>query len=207
MESNISRFPHPPFTRTIELYGDRTANKGNFGFAGLAWTQAEKVVLIQGDVDSFSTPSTWYRFLRLIELAKRLKKPIILWNLPAVHVATTPLPTSLALARVIQNVQIKLLKSSQPLITLFDETYPWGEVITVSPEGLPTWGDATLIVRAPDALPNLQPQLLRIAEHPADIPALLVELLRSVSTIPKTELVAKRRETLCMLAKIHREHA
>ncbi len=205
MVSSTSKFPQPLFTKTIELYGDRIGSKGNLRFAGLAWIGAEKFLLMQGDVDGFSMPSTCYRFLRLLGLAERLKKPVILWNLPAVHGINTPRPASLAWTHAIQNVGIKLLKFPHPLLTVFDETYPCDEGITAISKQLPAVGDATVVVSRLTGVPNFHQHPLRIVEHSSDIPAHLIELLRSVATIPATELVAKRRAALHLLAKIPRQ--
>ena len=130
MSANAPKYPSgntqaktPPFTQGIALFGDRVGSKGTFQFAGFAWIYHTRVIFIQGDERSLKTPSGWRQLLRLISLARRLQKPIILWNLPVIHIATKQRKTSLADTQAIQNVELALLKLPHPILTVFDETY------------------------------------------------------------------------------------
>ena len=62
MSSNIAKYPQPPFTQAIKLYGDRAGSKGTFRFAGLAWIQDTKVILVQGDAQSLNGAAEWRCF-------------------------------------------------------------------------------------------------------------------------------------------------
>ena len=190
MSSSIAKYPQPPFTQAIKLYGDRAGSKGTFRFAGLAWIQDTRVVLIQGDAQSLNGAAEWRCFLRLTTLAHRLKKPIVLWNLPVVHIATVQRRISLDCAQAIQNAELKLLKLPHPIITIFDEaydsTYAYPELI---------WSDGIVLVTPPDAQFS-EHEKVKIARHPMDIEAAILELLCQVEPIPASELVKNRQESL-----------
>ena len=197
MSSNIAKYPRgntqaktPPFTQAIELYGDRAGSKGAFKFAGLAWIQDTKVVLVQGDAQSLNSPGEWRCFLRLTTLAHRLKKPIVLWNLPVVHIATVQRRTSLDAAQAIQNAELELLKLPNPIITVFDEaydsTYAYPELI---------WNDGVVLAAPPDAQFS-EHEKVKIARHATDIESAILELLYQAEPIPAAELIKNRQESL-----------
>ena len=197
MSSNIAKYPGgntqvktPPFTQAIKLYGDRTGSKGTFRFAGLAWMQDTKVILVQGDVQSLNDAAEWRCLLRLITLAHRLKKPVVLWNLPVVHIATVQRRTSLECAQAIQNAELELLKLPCPIITVFDEaydsTYAYPELI---------WNDGVVLVTPPDAQFS-EHEKMKIVRHPTDIESAILELLCQAEPIPASELVKNRQKSL-----------
>ena len=205
MSSNIAKYPQPPFTQAIKLYGDRTGRKGTFRFSGLAWMQDTKVILVQGDTQSLNSAAEWRCFLRLVTLAHRLKKPIVLWNLPVVHIATVQRRTSLACAQAIQNAELELLKLPYPIITVFDEaydsTYAYPELI---------WSDGVVLVTPPDAqfstetrhhgdrdrVTSDEHEKMKIARHPTGIESAILELLCQAESIPASELIKNRQEAL-----------
>ncbi len=202
MSSSIAKYPRgntqaktPPFTQAIKLYGDRTGSKGTFRFAGLAWIQDTRVVLVQGDAQSLNDAAEWRCFLRLTTLAHRLKKPILLWNLPLVHIATVQRRTSLECAQAIQNAELELLKLPYPIITVFDEaydsTYAYPELI---------WNDGVVLVTPPDAQFS-EHEKVKIARHATDIGSAILELLCQAETIPASELIKNRQESLRLAAK------
>ena len=195
MSSNVAEYPQPPFTQAIKLYGDRAGSKGTFKFAGLAWIQDTKVVLVQGNAQSLKGAAEWRYFLRLTALAHRLKKPIVLWNLPVVHIATVQRRASLDCAQAIQNAELELLKLPRPIITVFDEaydsTYAYPELI---------WNDGVVLVAPPDAQFS-EHRKVKIARHPTDIESAILELLCQAEPIPASELVKNRRESLRFAAK------
>ena len=192
MASNTAKYPQSPFTQAIELYGDRAGSKGKFRFAGLAWIQATKVILVQGDTQGLDSPADWRRLLRLVTLAHRLKKPVVLWNLPVVRIATTQQPTSLALARAIQNTELALLKLPQPILTVFDD---FRDVTTAHPEL--GWNDGVVLLQPPDALlPEFSTQKVKVAHRPEDIAPQISELLQQAAAMPATQLVANRLQAL-----------
>jgi len=194
MAPNTSKYPQSLFTPAIELYGDRAGSKGKFRFAGLAWIQTTKVILVQGDTHSLDSPADWRRLLRLTTLAHRLKKPVVLWNLPVVRIATTRQPTSLALARAIQNTELALLKLPQPIITVFDD---FRDVPTACPELI--WNDGVVLLHPPASLlpefPTVQ-QTVKVAHRSEDIAPQILELLRHAAAMSTTHLVANRLQAL-----------
>ena len=187
-------YQQPPFEKTIQLYGDRTGGQGNFEFAGLAELQKVKLLLVRGNEKSLQQPTDWRRFLRLINLAQRLNKPIVLWNLPIAHIATTQHHASLTLATTIQNVKIQLLKLPLPIIAVFDNV---SEVNTAAQEIGCT--DGTVILASePKELTTLsksQQNKLKIVSEQRDIPTQIIELLQEMSTKSIEDLITKRLET------------
>ena len=184
-------------TKAIELYGDRAGSKGTFKFAGLAWLQTEKVILMHGDTQSLAEPAAWRRFHRLATLAHRLKKPMVLWNL---SVAREP-PAALGLTRAMQQTELQLLKLPHPIVTVFDGTFA-GDVDVAEL----AWGDGAVLMQPTHNLEDEDATLpvqrhMKIAEHADDIPAHISALLCRLSAIPTKELVENRRETLRLLAK------
>ena len=191
--SSVCQFP----TKAIELYGDRAGSKGTFKFAGLAWLQTEKVILLHGDAQSLAEPAAWRRFHRLATLAHRLKKPLLLWNLSVVCEPAA----SLALARAIQETELQLLKLPHPIVTVFDGTFA-GDVAELA------WGDGAVLMKPAHnqaegnvALPARQH--VKFAEHADDIPTHISALLCQLTAMPAEELMENRRETLRLLAKRH----
>lgn len=195
MLTNTSKYPQPPFTRAIKLYGDRAGSKGTFEFTGFAWMHHTKVILVQGDAQSLNSAAEWRCFLRLITLARRLKKPIILWNLPVVHVATTRRQTSLDFAQAIQNTELELLKLPHPIITVFDETY---DLTSPLPELI--WNDGTVLV-APSDTQFSEPEKVKVVQHLKEIAPAILELLGRAEEISTAELVENRQESLRLLVE------
>ena len=195
MSSNTSKYPQPPFTQAIELYGDRAGSKGTFKFAGFAWIQRTKVILVQGDAHSLNSAAEWRCLLRLTALAHRLKKPILLWNLPVTHIAAIQRRTSLASAHVIQKTELELLRLPHPIITVFEGTdnvdHAASEII---------WNDGSVLIIAPDTQFSDQKKI-KIAQHPTDIAPAILELLGQAEAVPATELIKNRRESLHFLVK------
>lgn len=184
-----------PFTQAIALSGDRVGSKGVFQFAGFAWIYDTKVTCVQGDTQSLKTLQGWRQLLRLISLARRLKKPIILWNLPVIYIATKQRKTSLANTQAIQNVELALLKLPYPIITVFDETYdgvypPWEMV----------WSDGVVRVGSSD-IQSFESEKVKIAQRPTEIASAILELLSQAETVPPIELIENRSASLQMFAK------
>lgn len=189
MSSNTAKYPQPPFTHAIQLYGDRAGSKGTFKFTGFAWIQHTKVILIQGDIHSLNSAAQWRCLGRLIALAHRLKKPIVFWNLPIAQIATIQRRISLAHAQAIQKTELELLKLPHPIITV-NVDHP------TSPQ---IWTDGSVWI-APDAQLSEQKNV-KIAQHPTDIAPAILELLCQAEAVPATELIESRRESLYFLVK------
>ena len=195
MLSDTTEYPQPPFTQAIQLYGDRSGSKGAFKFAGFAWIQNTKVILVYGDDQSLNTASEWRCLLRLIALAHRLKKPIVLWNLPLAYIAKIQRKTTLDCAHAIQKTELELLRLSCPIIAVFDGVnnmdYAAQELI---------WNDGMVLVASPDAQLAEQARV-KIAAHSTDISPAILELLSQTEAIPAAELVKNRRASLHFLVK------
>ena len=187
---HADKYPQSLLTQAIKLYGDRAGGKGTFGFAGFAWIQDAKVVLIQGEAESLNTTADWRCFLRLTALAHRLKKPIVLWNLPAVHIATIQSRTSLDSANVIQNAGLELLKLPHPIIAVFDSESDNGYTDLEL-----AWSDGIVLVRPSDAQVS-EHDNIKVVHQATDIAPAILELISQVEEIPATELVENRQETL-----------
>lgn len=192
----LSKDPIAPkfqFSKTIQLYGDRAGGQGNFDFAGLAELQTMKFVLLIGNLHSLEQPTDWRRFLRLLHLAKRLHKPVLLWNLLLTQNESLENPTSLELGTAIKNTKVQLLKLPQPIISVYDDVFGLdNEFVRVG------WGDGTIIVSS-DEEDVLREQImegnnLHIVSKPSKLPKKISDLLDEYSRTNISELIAKRLE-------------
>ncbi len=195
MSVNTSEYPQPPFTQAIALSGDRVGSKGTFQFTGFAWISETKLVLAQGDAKSLKTPQGWRQLLRLINLARRLKKPIILWNLPIVHIAAKQRKTSLADTQAIQDVELALLKLPYPIITVFDETCHG-----IYPSKKPVWNEGVVFLGSSDIQLDGS-EKVKIVQRPTEIASAILELLCQVEAVPTIELIGNRSASLRIFAK------
>ena len=184
-------YNHSLFDKTIQLYGDRAGGQGNFEFAGLAEIQDIKLILIEGNTQSLLQAADWRRLHRLINLAKRLTKPIILWNLPLLHIASTQRHASLALSTAIQNVNIQILKVQQTIITVFDGNHQLKNLVQEV-----GWADGSVIVTTEkmkiSKSTNLQHHNLKIVTEQKDIPNQIIDLLKIIQKTPIDDLITKR---------------
>lgn len=201
MQSLNFKYQHYPFEKMIQLYGDRAGGHGNFEFAGFAELQDIQVVMLIGNSDSLRQPADWRRFLRLINLALRLNKPLVLWNLSIVYVASNQYNSSLALGTAIQDTKLQLLRLPQPIISVLDENYMWESVV----EEELGWVDGKVIV-----IPNedestevnqLTQENLRIVDRSTDISDEIIDLIKILSNVDKDSLIANRLECLAHYAE------
>ncbi len=196
MSPNISKYPSQPlFTQTIALYGDRAGSKGTFKFAGFAWIHNTKVILVQGNVHNLSSAAEWRCLLRLITLAHRLKKPIVLWNLPVAHIAVIQRRTSLAAAQTIQKTELALLKLPYPIIAVFEENSDMDDTALEV-----VWSDGIVMPALLEAQFSGH-QNVRIAQSSTDIASAILELLQQAEAISAIELIENRRKSLRFSAK------
>lgn len=180
-----------PFDKTIQLYGDRSGGQGNFDFAGLAELQTMKVVLLKGNPQSLEQPADWRRFRRMVSLAKRLNKPVLLWNLPFTQNNSIDNPISLELVTAIKDIKIQLLRLPQPIISVYDDSFEGdNEFIGIS------WGDEIIIVLSDaDKVQRekmLQEDNLSMVGKSSDLAKKISELLDVYSTKNVNELVTRR---------------
>ena len=188
-------YQHPLFDKTIQLYGDRVGGQGNFEFAGLAELKQTKVILLHGNPQSLVQPADWRRLQRLINLAERLKKPVVLWNIHIENAATTQHHTSLTLATVIQNTKIQLLKMQQPIVTVYDHLYEWNTEV-----GKSVWGDGLIIAKQHKGKQHYEERqskqhTLEIVCEKDAISKQLVKLLDKLSRKPIEELTIEELTT------------
>lgn len=183
------------FDKTIQLYGDRAGGQGNFDFAGLAELQTIKVVLLKGNPHSLEQPADWRRFLRLLDLAQRLHKPVLLWNLPLTQNTSIEKLTSLELGTAIKDVRIKLLRLPQPIISVFDDTF------SIDNENYILKSVDGIIVVVSDEENDKEEQIIKQnnlshVNQLSDISKKVSELLDEFSREEVNELFAKRIERL-----------
>ena len=194
MQSLNFNYQHPHFDKTIQLYGDRVGGQGNFEFAGLAELNNTKVILLHGNPNSLEQPADWRRFQRLINLAQRLKKPVVLWNIHLENAATTQHHTSLALATVIQNTKIQLVKMHLPILAVYDDAYGWD-----TESGRLGWVDGCIIVRQDKMrmqnLSNSKEHTLEVVCEQNEISEHLKGQLNELSRKPSEELVMDRLQS------------
>lgn len=191
MSSLNFHYQHPLFEKTIQLYGDRVGGQGNYEFAGLAELNNTKVILLHGNPNSLEQPADWRRFQRLINLAQRLKKPVVLWNIHLENAATTQHNTSLALATAIQNTKIQLIKMQQPIVAVYDHLYEWN-----TEGGESVWGDGLIIAKQHNEDSQRKQHTLEIVCEKDAISKQLVKLLDELSRKPGEELVLDRLQSV-----------
>ena len=127
-------------TNFIELYGDRTGQKGAGVHGGLAWIRDEelttttvggascpalvKFVLLAARGEDSPDAGDWRRMSRMVALAQHLRRPVLLWDLPLQVVATGAQAELLVINEAIQNCKLALLKLRAPVISIFEERFP-----------------------------------------------------------------------------------
>ena len=188
--------------RFIELYGDRIEGIADEIYAGLAWIDETKFVLIGGDEDAALKPPTWRRVSRLFNLARQLRRPVLLWDTP--FQANMATPTSSLLARsTAQNTQRHLLKLTVPVIGVFDKLSLASDVSPI---------DAVLLlpqvgVKAGPLADEMFPTLIKVSEDTSQLKSDILELLSHLSSLPAETLVQQRLEGIRQSAvKAESEH-
>ena len=174
--------------RFIELYGDRTEAMGDEIYAGLAWIDQTKFVLIGGDEDAAFKPATWRRVSRLFDLAQELRRPVLLWDAPFQADMTVP-TSSLHHRSAAQNTQRHLLKLTVPVIGVFDKLH-------LEPDCAPI--DAVVLLQSepqPSA-DETSPILVKVAEDASHLKTNILELVSRLSALPGETLVHQRLEVL-----------
>lgn len=191
MHSLNFNYQQKPFEKTIQLYGDRAGGQGNFEFAGLAEIQKIQFVVLKGNPQSLQQPADWRRYLRLLHLAQRIHKPVLLWNLPLAENISVEKSTSLDLGTVVKTTKLQLLRLPQPIILVYNEIIDFNDVI----QGM-RWGDGSIVVKPEKGVPvaafKPERKKLKVVCKQADIPIQLLKMLNEISKISIEELVAKR---------------
>jgi hypothetical protein len=175
--------------RFIELYGDRIEGIADEIYAGLAWIDETKFVLIGGDEDAALKPPTWRRVSRLFNLAQQLRRPVLLWDTP--FQADMAAPTfSLHARNTAQNTQRHLLKLTVPVIGVFDKLSLTSDVSPI---------DAALLlpqvgIKAGPLADETFPTLIKVSEDTSQLKSDILELLSHLSSLPAETLVQQRLE-------------
>ena len=174
--------------RFIELYGDRTEAMGDEIYAGLAWIDQTKFVLIGGDEDAAFKPATWRRVSRLFDFAQELRRPVLLWDAPFQADMTAP-TSSLHHRSAAQNTQRHLLKLTVPVIGVFDK-------LRLEPDCAPI--DAAVLLQSERQLSADEtcPILVKVAEDASHLKTNILELVSRLSALPGETLVHQRLEVL-----------
>ena len=174
--------------RFIELYGDRTEAMGDEIYAGLAWIDQTKFVLIGGDEDAAFKPATWRRVSRFFDLAQELRRPVLLWDAPFQADMTAP-TSSLHHRSAAQNTQRHLLKLTVPVIGVFDKLRLEPDCALI---------DAAVLLQSEGQLSADEtcPILVRVAEDASHLKSNILELLSRLSALPGETLVHQRLEVL-----------
>lgn len=195
MQSLNFNYQHKPFEKTIQLYGDRAGGQGNFEFAGLAEIEKIQFVLLKGNPQSLQQPADWRRYLRLLQLAYRIHKPVLLWNLQFSLNASIENPTSLELGSAINNTRMQLFRLSERIISVYDETMDYENVV----EGL-SWADVSIVVMSDEERDSkeqiLKQDNLYYVSTRSAIPKKITEIFIEKSEKTKEELVERRLEAL-----------
>ena len=111
-------------TKFIELYGDRTGQKGAGVHGGLAWVGEEKFVLLASGGEGAADAADWRRMSRLAALAQHLRRPVLLWDMPLQVVATVLQKQPLVINEAIQDCKLALLRMRVPVISVFKDRFP-----------------------------------------------------------------------------------
>ena len=174
--------------RFIELYGDRTEAMGDEIYAGLAWIEQTKFVLIGGDEDAAFRPATWRRVSRLFDLAQELRRPVLLWDAPFQADMTAP-TSSLHHRNAAQNTQRHLLKLTVPIIGVFDK-------LRLEPDCAPIDAAVLLQSEPQPSADETSPILVKVTEDAAHLKSNILELVSRLSALPGETLVRQRLEVL-----------
>lgn len=174
--------------RFIELYGDRTEAMGDEIYAGLAWIDQTKFVLIGGDEDAAFKPATWRRVSRFFDLAQELRRPVLLWDAPFQADMTAP-TSSLHHRSAAQNTQRHLLKLTVPVIGVFDKLRLEPDCASI---------DAAVLLQSEGQLSADEtcPILVKVAEDASHLKSNILELVSRLSALPGETLVHQRLEVL-----------
>ena len=174
--------------RFIELYGDRTEAMGDEIYAGLAWIDQTKFVLIGGDEDGAFKPATWRRVSRLFDFAQELRRPVLLWDAPFQADMSAP-TSSLHHRNAAQNTQRHLLKLTVPIIGVFDK-------LRLEPDCAPIDAAVVLQSEPQPSADETSPILVKVAEDTSHLKSDILELASRLSALPGETLVHQRLEVL-----------
>ena len=175
--------------RFIELYGDRTEGVGDEIHAGLAWIDETKFVLIGGADTATLHPSSWRRASRLFDLAKQLRRPLLLWDVLFQADMTGPTATLLHTSAA-QHSHLHLLKLPVPIIGVFDKL-PLQPDLAVIDAAVLLQGEQTASQPTPSE-DETSPILVKVAADPSSLKSDILALLNHLSTLPIERLVDQR---------------
>lgn len=177
-------------TKFIELYGDRTGQKGAGIHGGLAWIGEEKFVLLASGGKDAADAAEWRRMSRLAALAQHLRRPVLLWDLP-LHVAATGVQAApLVINEAIQNFKLALLRMRVPVISVFLERLP-----VVLESEIAMVDGAVIVSDHPELLASMSedlPLITTVDNVQNDLGQEILTLIESVSRIGGEDLERRR---------------
>ena len=181
-------------TKFIELYGDRTGQKGDSVHGGLAWIGEEKFVLLASGGKNAADAADWRRMSRLAALAQHLRRPVLLWDLPLQAAATGLRTAPLVINEAIQNFKLALLRMRVPVISVFKERFP-----VVLESEIAMVDGAVIVSNHPELLASMSedlPPITTVDNGKHDLRQEISTLFESVSRIGGEDLERRRVEQI-----------
>ena len=183
-------------SQLIELSGDRTGELGESINTGLVWINRHKFIMLADNGESRRrNAGSWRRASRIIDLARQLRKPLLLWNL-SFH-RTTDRMSDAGAEHALQGSEQNLIEFPAPIISVM-EAAPFGAFSAVE-LAVP---DATVFVDGAEALCeylSISPRTIH-APGSDEIATGISELLTQVASIPPDTLVKERKMRLTSIA-------
>lgn len=181
-------------TKFIELYGDRTGQKGTGVHGGLAWIGDEKFVLLAWGGEGAADAADWRRMSRLAALAQHLRRPVLLWDMPLQVVATVSQKQPLVINEAIQDCKLALLRMRVPVISVFKERFP----VVLTPEIAMVDG-AVIVSDHPELLASIAedlPAITMAGNGKHNLTQEILALIERVSRIGGADLERRRVEQI-----------
>jgi len=181
-------------TKFIELYGDRTGQKGDGVRGGVAWIGGEKFVLLASGREGVADAADWRRMSRLAALAQPLRRPVLLWDLPPQVVATALQKQPQVINEAIQDCNLGLLRMRVPVISVFKERFP----VVLTPEIAMVDG-AVIVSDRPELFASIRenlPPITMAGNGKHDLRQEILALLESLSGIGGDDLERRRVEQI-----------
>lgn len=181
-------------TKFIELYGDRTGQKGDGVRGGVAWIGEEKFVLLASGGEGAADAAEWRRMSRLAALAQHLRRPVLLWDMPLQVVATALQKQPLVINEAIQDCKLALLRMRVPVISVFRERFP-----VVLEQEIAMVDGAVIVSDHPELFASISenlPPVTTAGNGKHDLKQEILALFESVSGIGGEDLERRRVEQI-----------
>ena len=181
--------------RFIEISGDRTGELGESIDTGLVWIGGNKVVCIADSrAAGRRTPADWRRASRIVGVARRLRKPLLLWNL-SFHHGTEQMP-NLAAEQAARDGQQDIIQFPFAIISVIEDARKnaFSTVELALPDGIVfVDGAETLCGHL-----TISPRTI-VASSAEDVASGISGLLVQIAPIPANELVSQRGTRLASI--------